>query len=66
MAAGGKVHNRTTPLLDDLEERFEQIRILIRSAIYRVAGMQVNDGCTRLGGTDRCIGDFLRRHRQMR
>ena len=47
------------PLLDDLEKGGERFGTLIRSTVFRVSGMQVDDCSTGLGSADRSLSNFL-------
>ncbi|MNQ87649.1 hypothetical protein D3C85_1028810 [compost metagenome] len=63
--AGGDVDHHVTLSLDLRQKLTEQIDILARPPINRIASMQVNNRCAGLGGTDGGVGDFLRRDRQV-
>src|SRR6476620_4661143 len=62
---GRDVYHDTRALLDYLEERRKRLRCLIRTAILRVARVQVHNRCAGLGGSDGGIRDFLGRHRKV-
>ena len=64
-AAGGQVHHGVGRLLDARQEAGKGFRRLVGLAGHRIAGMQMDHGGSGLGGADRGLGDFLRRHRQI-
>ena len=65
-AAGGEVDHHIRALLDYLENGKERLRRLVRPAILRVPGMQLNNGGAGLSGADGGVGDLLGGDRQMR
>ena len=68
-AAGGDVHHHVGALLDDLEEWREGLGRLVRTAVLRIAGMQMDDSRAGFGCPDGGIRDLrggdgdVRRHR---
>ena len=65
MAAGGQIEHRVAALLDNLEEGFEQIRVLVRPTVNRIACMKMDDRGPRLCRPDRRFGYVFRRDRQI-
>src|SRR5205814_4494978 len=65
-AAGGEVDHHVALRLDLARDLAEELRVLRRAAVLRIAGVQVNDRCARPRRADRSLGDLLRRDRQVR
>ena len=64
-AAGGNVDDAVGALLDDLQERGERLRRLVRASVDRIAGVKVDDRGAGFGRLDGCGRDLLGRHRQV-
>nr|AIA14233.1 Unknown Function [uncultured bacterium] len=64
--AGGDVDDGVGVALELVQDRSEVLRILRGAAVLRVTGVHVHDRGSGLRGTDRSVGDFLRRDRQVR
>src|SRR5579875_911997 len=64
-AARGQVHHRIRRLFDARQKCRKGFGALVRLAGFRVPRVQMNNGRARLGSAHRCIGNLLRRHRQI-
>jgi hypothetical protein len=64
-AAGGQVHDRLRRLLDTRKEARERLRALVGAPGRLVAGVQMDDGRSRLGRADRRFGDLVSGHREI-
>ena len=64
-AACRNVHHCICGLFDAGQEFHKQIGVWIGFAVFGIAGMQVDDGCARLGRFNTGRGDFAGRNGQM-
>ena len=64
-AARGQIDHRVGRLLDARQEAGKGLWRLIGFAVFRIAGMQMDDGRAGLRRAHRGVGDFFRRHRQI-
>ena len=65
-ATGCQVQDRIRGLFQPRQETGKHVRVLGRTAVFRITGMKVQDRRPGFGGLDGLFGDLVRGNRQMR